>query len=130
LPRKRPYRQLAKMQSMQKEIEESLIEIKNGEMTNFDRIVGVDTFEDFAQHYRQLVLKDLNVTQKKQFIQKFLKNIEVGVKTYKVHYNVDSEHYRRELALREAGSRPFSGRLKLFTNYGSNTLTIGAPART
>ena len=65
--------------------------------TNFERIGAVDTFEDFDSHFRQLVLKDLSVNEKNQFIQKFMKKVEVGIKTYKVHFIVDQEHYQREL---------------------------------
>ena len=128
------YRQLAKLQGIQTEHEQSLVDLKNGGMTNFERIVGVDTFEDFSWHYRQLILKDLSVNEKKQFIQKFIKKVEVGIKTYKVHFIVDQEHYRRELALKKAGSGPLravpSDSSIFLNNFGSNTLTNGAPGRT
>jgi hypothetical protein len=128
------YRQLAKLQGIQTEHEQSLVDLKNGGMTNFDRIVGVDTFEDFSSHYRQLILKELSVNEKKQFIQKFIKKVEVGIKTYKVHFIVDPEHYRRELALKKAGSGPLravpSDSSNFLSNFGSNTLTFGAPGRT
>jgi site-specific DNA recombinase len=123
-------RQLAKLQNVYREHEDALVELKMNGKTNFDRIVGLETFNEFAEHYRKMVLGDLSVTQKKQFVQKFIKKIEVGVKVYKVHYYVDNDHYRRELALREAGSLPFKAGLKLFNNFDSNTLTFGAPART
>jgi hypothetical protein len=125
------FRQLAKLQAAQKENEKVLADLKNGSLTNFDRIVGIDTFDDFTEHYKTLVLKDLTVTQKKQFVQKFVKKIEVGVKTYKIHFIVDEEHFKRELALKEAGSQPFGARRldsqNLFGCFGSNTLTNGAP---
>ena len=110
------------------------MDLKSGGMTNFDRIVGVDTFEDFSRHYRQLILKDLSVNEKKQFIQKFIKKVEVGIKTYKVHFILDQEHYNRELALKKAGSGPLravpSDSSIFLNNFGSNTLTFGAPGRT
>lgn len=128
------YRQLAKLQGIQAEHEQSLVDLKNGGMTNFERIVRVDTFEDFSGYYRQLILKDLSVNEKKQFIQKFIKKVEVGVKTYKVHFIADQEHYRRELALKKAGSRPLgavpSDSSIFLNNFGSNTLTFGAPGQT
>lgn len=75
--------------------------------------------------------KDLTVTQKKQFVQKFIKKVEAGIKTYKVHFIVDEEHFKRELALREASSQPFGARRldsqNFFVRFGSNTLTNGAP---
>lgn len=122
------FRQLAKLQAIQSEHEAALQTIKNGGMTSLDRIVGVETFEEFAEHYRKLILNEMTIIQKKQFIQKFIKKIEVGVKTYKVHFTVDNDHYRKELALREASLRPFPERIN-FLNFGSNTLTFGGPDR-
>jgi hypothetical protein len=39
---------------------------------------------------------------------------------------MDKEHFERELASKEVGSRPFRGASEFSTNYGSNTLTVGA----
>ncbi len=63
-------------------------------------------------------------------IQKFVRKIEVGTETVKIHFIVDDEHYKRELAAKEVGSRPLrgadSGSSDFFKDYGSNTLTFGA----
>lgn len=118
------YKQMERLQAAKEEQEETLLRLRNDGTTSLDRVVGLDTFADFAAHYRNFVLKDQDVTQRKQMIQKFVKKIEVGTETFKVHYIVDKEHYRRELALKEAGSRSF------FTNFSSNTLTNGAHRET
>jgi hypothetical protein len=62
-------------------------------------------------------------------IQKFVRKVEVGTDSFKIHYIVDQEHYKRELALKEASSRLLAGRrfgLNFSNNLSSNTLTFGA----
>lgn len=127
------YKQLEKLQRIKEEHDEALIKFRSGGVTSLDRIVGLDTFEDFASHHRKLVVGAADVTQRRQLIQKFVRRVEVGVDTFKIDYIVDQEHYKRELALKEARSRLLAGRrsgAKISTNYSSNTLTFGAPGQT
>jgi len=92
--------------------------------TSLDRIVDFEVFEDFASHYRNY-LNTATVTEQKLILQKFIRKVEVGVNTVKIHWIVDQDHFDRELALKRAGSRP-SGADKFFKDYGSYTLTFGA----
>ncbi|MCX7977492.1 MAG: hypothetical protein N2578_00645 [Bdellovibrionaceae bacterium] len=69
--------------------------------------------EEFTAHYRNLVSKDASVNERKQFVQRFVKKIEVGADSLRIHFIMDKEHYQRELALSRAGSRPFGGKVFL-----------------
>ncbi len=80
-------------------------------------MVGLDTFEDFAIYYRKL-LKEASVTEQKQLVQKFIKKVEVGTETVKIHFIVDEEHFKRELALKGAGSNA--------SDFGSSRLMVGS----
>ena len=127
------YKQLEKLQGIKTDHDEALIKFRSGGVTSFDRVVGLDTFENFASHYRSLVVNSVDVTQRKQMIQKFVRKVEVGTDSFNIHYIVDQEHYKRELAIKEAGSRPFSGSHSVsqnVNNLSSNTLTFGAPGQT
>lgn len=125
------YKQMERLQTLLTEHEEHLLRLKSDGPTSLDRIVGLDTFEDFAIHHRNLVMRDLEETKKKQLIQKFVHKIELGTESFKIHYNVDKAHYERELALKRVGSRP-SGAVpsEIFGIYGSNSLTNGRGCRT
>ncbi len=123
------YKQMEKLQTLKLENEEALAKLQNGGATSLDRIVGLESFEDFASHYRNLVLRDLDPNAQKQMIQKFVSKIEVGTDSFKIHFIVDKEHYRKELALKVAGSDSLKF-LGVSTNRGSNTLTYGAQKRT
>ncbi len=114
------YKQMERLQATKEEHEALLLVLKRDGVTSMERIVGLDTFEDFAEHYRHFILTEMDVGQQKQMIQKFVSKIEMGQNSFKIHYIVDKEHYQRELALKKAGSRSF------FRCDGSNTLTIGA----
>ncbi len=123
------YRQLGKLQSIQKDLENAVQKFKLNGKSCLDRIAKLSTFEEFARHYKKLLANELSVPEKKLLIQKFVRKLEVGVKTYKIHFIVDEDHYRKELALKKASSNGELGRiseLRVFLNgLGSNTLTIG-----
>ena len=127
------YKQLERLQGIKHDHDEALIRFRSGGVTSVDRIVGLDTFHDFASHHRGLVVSAADVTQRKQMIQKFVRKVEVGIDSFNIHYIVDQEHYKRELALKEATSRLFAGRrsvANIVNNLSSNTLTFGARKRT
>jgi site-specific DNA recombinase len=110
------FKQLEKLESAKREIEEGLTKVEilpGGE----ERLVKVKTFEEFAEHYRKLIDRADHETRK-SMVQKFVKKIEVGVDSVKIHWIMDQEHYERELALR--------GRSPIFKNNGSYSLTFGA----
>jgi len=116
------YKQMERLQLAKDEQEEALARLRGGGATSLERIVGLESFKDFASHYRSLVLRDIDPNAQKQMIQKFVSKIEVGTDSFKIHFIVDKEHYRKELALKGAGSG-FSKGLGVSTNRGSNTLT-------
>lgn len=122
------YRQMERLEGIKKEHEANLLDLTMSGQTGAGRIVGLDTFENFASYYKAFVLKDAGVLEQKQMVQKFIKKVVVGVETVKIHFIVDKEHFERELALKEAGSRPPRG--NFFTDLSSNTLTFGAQERT
>ncbi len=127
------YKQLEKLQLINKDNEAALLGFKSGGIASIDRIVGIDTFENFASHYRKMVTQTSDVTLKKQMIQKFVRKVEVGTDSFKIHYIVDNDHYQRELALKKAGHPLIKGgpaNANFFRNLGSNTLTFGTQDRT
>ena len=124
-------RQLGKLQSLQKDHEEHLLKLKQNGKSSPNRMVATDTFEEFSRQYKKMIAKDLNDLEKKQMVQKFVKKVEVGVKNFKIHFIVDEQHYKRELALKGASYNLKSGcisKLRVFLkDHNSNTLTNGAP---
>ena len=75
----------------------------------------------------------MDANQRKQMIQKFVRRIDVGTDSVKIHFIVDKDHYARELklaAVRGApGQKDVATVSKFFRNAGSNTLTIGDSTR-
>ncbi len=122
------YKQMERLQTAKAEHEEALLRLKSEGKTSYDRIMGLDAFEDFAAHYRNFVSKDVSATDRKQLVQKFVKKVEVGADSLRIHFIVDKEHYQRELALTGAGSRPLRGQ-SFSAATGSYTLTIGDSSR-
>ena len=123
------YKQMERIEGLKKEHEAGLLNLAMNGGTARDRIVGLDTFESFASHYRNFVLKSATVPEQKLMVQKFIRKVEVGIETVRVHYIVDEEHFSRELASKEAGSGPLRGSLArsdFLTDGSSNTLTSGA----
>lgn len=126
------FRQMERLEEVKKENEEQLKNLKTSGRSSFNRIVNLEKFEDFAINYKHF-LKDATVTEKKQILQKFIRKVEVGVNSVKVHWIVDQDHFDRELALKSAGSGLQEGptgssllNSSFFKNYGSYTLTNGA----
>lgn len=93
-------------------------------------VVGLDSFEAFAGYYRKFVLEDSVVPDRKKLVRTFINKVEVGTDSVRVHFIVDKEYFRRELASKEAGSRPTRSVAQNDTRSVSQSLTIGAPGRT
>ena len=126
------YKQMERLEEIRRENQEALVNLRTTGRTSLDRIVSLEKFEDFASHY-QKYLREATVTEQKQMLQKFIRKVEVGVDSVKIHWIVDQDHFDRELALKRAGSHsPGSGSsdLSFFRDVGSYTLTNGAPGRT
>lgn len=121
------FKQMERLEGLKTEHEAALAELSSSGTSAKDRVVGLDTFQTFASHYKRFLRQDMTVPEQKQAIQKFIRKVEVGTETVRIHYIVDEDHFKRDLASREAGSRSASVFLK---NVGSNTLTFGARKRT
>jgi site-specific DNA recombinase len=126
------YKQMERLELIKKEHEEGLLGLKSTGTTSLDCIVDLNSFEDFASHYRKFVAHVATPKEQKQMMAKFIHKVEVGTESVKVHWIVDQDHFDRELALKRSGcpARGDSGNLRFFSNYGSQTLTFGAPGQT
>lgn len=124
------YKQMEKLETIKNDYEGQLAKLKHSGRSSLDRVVDLNKFEDFASHYRRYLL-NATVQEQKMMLKKFIKRVEVGVDDVKIHWIVDQEHYERELQLEEAGAQAaLGGSSGFFKNYGSYTLTNGAPGRT
>lgn len=126
------FRQMERLEEIKRENEEALVILKSTGRTSLDRIISSEKFEDFASHYKAF-LNQATVTEQKQMLQKFIRKVEVGVNSLKIYWIVDEDHFDRELASKRASSVPQRGGSSdsgFFRNYGSYTLTFGAPRET
>lgn len=133
------YKQMEKLELTKKDYEEQLIKLKASGRSSLERIVDLEKFEDFAKLYRRF-LTESSVQEKKQMLKKFIRQVEVGVDSVKIHWIVDKDHYKRELALKKASlaaEKAFedsvlqsaSSDFYFFNDLSSNTLTNGGPDR-
>jgi hypothetical protein len=120
------FKQMERLEKLKNEHEASLADLSEGGASAKDRIVGLETLMTFASHYKRFLREDASVPERKQAVQKFIRKVEVGTETVRIHYIVDEDHYNRELASKVAGSRSSD----FFKDFGSNTLTFGAPGQT
>ncbi len=91
----------------------------------------IEDFECFAKYYRQILTEEMNPDKKKQVLQKFIRKVEVGVDSVKVHFIIDGEHFKTELSV-ERQSKTHKGfrsasNSDFFMCNGSNTLKNGGP---
>lgn len=128
------YKQMERLETLKKEHEESLAELSATGISVRERIVGLDTFQEFASHYRSFLREGATIPERKQAVQKFIRKVEVSTESVKIHYIVDEDHFKRERAAVDAHRSPLRGcagsSFDFFRNAGSNTLTNGAPGRT
>jgi len=128
------YKQMEKLQMANEEHEAGLETLRSAGNIGVDRVIGLDTFEDFASLHRKFVMGVADVKSRKQLIQKFIRRVEVDTDSFRIHFIVDKEHYQRELKIKDASPHAHSGSRiagsEFFGHCGSNTLTFGAPGRT
>lgn len=91
------FKQMEKVEAAKKEVEEKLLRIGSSDLNQ--RIVGLDTFSDFAQIVKKTLLENSDMNFRKMLLQKFIHRIEVGVDKVKIYWNLDRDHYERELKL-------------------------------
>lgn len=154
------YKQMTKLQQIKGQYESEFQTLHSSNRSSLDRIAQLETFDAFTRHYKDFVKNNADFLIRKEIAKKFVKRIEVGVDSVKIHFIVDQDHYSHELALqkenpglKKAGVTSAAEVLQLkdqntdkytsalaasaappssstfFKFYGSNTLTIGAPAR-
>jgi DNA invertase Pin-like site-specific DNA recombinase len=128
------YKQMERLEAHKKEHEEALQKLNFTSKSTKDRVASWETFEDFAKHYRAFVTKEMDSDQRKQALQKFIRKVEVSPNSVKVHFIVDEDHFKNELAIKRqssavTGFRSVSGESFLKCE-GSNTLTSGASDQT
>jgi site-specific DNA recombinase len=117
------FKQMEKLEILKTELETKLLEEQRNASTS--QVVRNDTFEAFAAHWKRY-LANASGEIKKKIIHKFVRRIEIGKNEITIHWLVDQEHYRVELAL--MANSPFSGEIqKKFMIGGSSSLINGAP---
>jgi hypothetical protein len=128
------YKQMEKLQQLKAEYENQLQQLQNGGRTNYDRIVGLDSLEAFARHYKHFVNNTATFVHRKELVKKFINRVEVGVDSVDIHFIADKDYYKHELSLlaarKEARPGPY-GRpqfvpVDLNENFYSSSLTFGA----
>lgn len=91
------YRQLERLENLKKENEQELVHAKAEGRSSKDRTASLENFEAFAARYRKIVLGEMDADQRKQVLQKFIRKVEVGTETVKIHFIVDKDSIEEEL---------------------------------
>jgi site-specific DNA recombinase len=103
------YAQMERLEGVKKEQELALKDFDLSQPSK-ERLAKFESFEAFAKSYRSLLLKDLDHDQRKQILQKFIRKVEVGPDSAKVHFIVDQEHIESELHYGRRSSAPSGAR--------------------
>ena len=120
------FKQMEKIENYKNEIEEQLLSVR--EINLDEKLVSLETFSDFRQIVKESLSENTDMNIRKMILQKFIKRVEIGPDSVKIHWNVDKEFYENELSQAKAcGS---SNLLKFSRNVGSNSLTNGASGET
>ncbi len=83
-----------------------------------------ETFERFSDHWK-LVLSRANDEMKKKIIHKLIRRIEIGQNEITIHWLIDEDHYKTELAL--TANSPLTGKNQKMSGVaGSYSLINGA----
>lgn len=127
------YKQLERLHGLKADRKSALVDLKAEGGVGADRVVGMDTFADFARRYREVVLRPENVNQAKQLIRKFVRRIDVSPTTVVIHFIVDADHCRTVDQTENNGilglekiEGPLAPRAKNSKYFSSNTLKVGA----
>ncbi|MBK9322662.1 MAG: recombinase family protein [Bdellovibrionaceae bacterium] len=134
------FKQMEKLELVKKELEEGLLKIKD---LNIDeRLVPIETFEEFAAFAGLTIKNNPDFNIRRNLLQKFIHRVEIGVDSIKIYWNLDKDFYESDMcvAVKDfAGqelkiknpekNRGFISGLNSSANFGSHSLTIGAPGR-
>jgi hypothetical protein len=129
------YKQMEKLEGLRAEFSSMLEKINSLKPSRTASAVAKwETFEQFSKTYRLMLIQGLDSDQKRTVLQKFIRKVEVGTDSLKIHFMVDENHYRDELAHGKRELAPYAtGRVAksdFSTFVGSNSLTIGTRDRT
>ncbi|RYZ77555.1 MAG: hypothetical protein EOP05_01385 [Proteobacteria bacterium] len=119
------YKQMEKLEQLRQELSISLETSTQSRSAN--SVSEWNTFDTFAKVYRKIVSGRLDPDQKRSVIQKFIRKIEVGTDSVKIHFIVDENHFRDELSFRKPNASP-SGEKAVSGDalmIGSSRLTNG-----
>ncbi len=93
------YKQMERLQTLGTDYENQLQHLRNGGKTSFEKIVGLDTLELFIRHYKTFVNQSATFVHRKELVKKFVNKVEVSPDSVFIHFIVDADYYKEELAL-------------------------------
>lgn len=106
------FKQMEKIENLKKGLEERLLGVDKKACVSTQRFLTAETFENFAEVWKKYLVSAKDEVKKK-IIHKFVKRIEVGKNEVTIHWLVDEDHYKTELAL-TANSAIFGTNQKMF----------------
>lgn len=124
------YKQMERLQQAKVDYELQLQELKDGGKTSYERIVGLDTLETFSDLYKKFVSLESTFVHRKELVKKFVSKVEVSPDAVFIHFIVDQDYYKQELARKRVGSGPYGRPLYDSAKNSSSSLTFGAPGQT
>jgi site-specific DNA recombinase len=124
------FKQMEKIEAAKKEVEERLLRVDKTDLDQ--RLVPLETISQFAEIVRKSLSENPDMNVRKMILQKFVKRIEVGVDKVKIYWNVDRDHYNREieLSLTPDITSGVSSSKNLVRCLGSKSLTSGGSPET
>lgn len=121
------FKQMEKLEGAKKDLEDKLLKVKNINLS--ERLVAIETFEEFAEIARKTLLENPDFNIKRSILQKFIHRVEIGIDSMKIYWNLDQDLFESELKIKKPGARD-PGFLNLSANFGSQSLLFGAQERT
>lgn len=126
------FKQMEKLEAAKKDIEEKLLEVR--ELNLDQRMVPLETFENFAKFAAKSLKENPDFNVRRTIMQKFIKRIEIGVDSIKIFWNLDKDHYNREIKLNLLAESTLANTagvgFQKLKNVGSHSLTNGAAGGT
>jgi site-specific DNA recombinase len=92
------YKQMEKLEGLRSEFAEMLEKMTASGASGAVKVAQWETFDQFSKLYRAMLIQGLDSDQKRTVLQKFIRKVEVGTDSLKIHFMVDENHYRDELA--------------------------------
>ncbi len=97
------FKQMEKLEVAKKELEERLLKVKDLNLS--ERLVSIETFEQFAQIASKTLKENPDFNLKRSLLQKFIYRVEIGVESIKIYWNLDQEFFERELKIKKPEAR-------------------------